>query len=1500
MPISMATKLGIQFARFAAASGNAGSSGLRGALNNAASGSSSATSSWTQGLSSGGASSANGAGIGGAKFHAGRGAHSSFQQSGRALANANASSSNDGSNSVGDDDEDLAAQQARVHRPGQLHRSALIGRHFSQSHVRLVRSKRETYITSLPALQLILPRAERSLVNSSTSPAHVRTLTNDASTEKTLPDNDIAAPVQEKAIQNSQEPYQQSIQVIQKRRHGRSQSMGPTVGRRSGLLQKDGTADLESMLDGIQTKASVQSGSSNPAEKTQEWPSEEEIILLQALNKDDPKRISAAVRTYRQLDRSKQSVFGFNMALKALLRKLFLTAKDDIRDICTTYIQMIETDKQPNELTWELMTIALCANDLYINSGAIESKRTEHDSFDQAFSLFKLAHGSIKDGGYSSVKPYNKLLSCCTIRGDVQRACEVLQQLSLNKHVDPTTETFGHLLQCFAKDTTFIANETEEEKNKRILKSTLQIFESFEKKRIYGNFDNENSLNPAAQIWNSMISIYCDCDDVANAFVLIERMLTDTSAPIPTSSTSEIIITALYRRGESAEAMKWLERIISSQLEAKENNLSEQKPQDARLMPIPMLKLSDLPTRESADVDDMPRAQLLTRSALGLLEVYQEKPLDEERRLNLIKLTGRALYARNNAIVKCRSTDENLASTLLQDSLQMILKHSQVNNVTAKDMMFSTDIVHSSRKLAKTIFFIVWQLFGLRRFQDAASAFTYAVHYFLLDPEVRGRFAEMEESVQVGKVLLYVKDMTMLLLGKGLPWSDIFIQENPMNESELEKNAVQMLIAAVQIIVPAVEPLDSPTISISFRERIVEIYSVARKQIAIEKLPFSPKEWSSLVEIFVSQERRDETKFERESGCLVLLQDLSKLSSEMVKEMDLSGLGSIVLRKYPSEGVALLRAINPSLVEQISAASSESASPSDDISDATAKSDLTTTTMSFESILDGFTSPPSSVGKSFTQQAYPPIQVIDEDFCSELAEQNSGTRRTRYAPAQPPDTDGAFEKLMLSISESGRYPTTRSIGAMMVSAGRSGNLDRIQQLYVIGCHIVASLGGDLDWQHWSWATLENEMITGLAHAGEAKAASDHRHRLINAGHVPTANAYAALVSVVRDTTDDAMIAEELYQESQRLGVEPNVFLYNTVISKLCRARKLERAMQLFDEMRQRGLNPSSVTYGALINGCTRIGDEAKAEELYNLMESDRKFKPQAPPFNTMIQFYVHSLPNRSKALDYYKRMLRHNVSPTAHTFKLLLDAHGTIEPIDIVGMQGIFGRLIADRRINVEGTHWASIITAHGIHCKNLSKASEIFDSIPNHVSTRKSKSKLPDALTYEALLNVFLTHGRLDLMQKYFAKLRQDGIQPTAYLANLMIRGLATTEGEEQKGLQQARDLFGEMHDPPMGVAAFGNHPPNHRHHANGSHTIAHEPNSFNGGLYGFQNVLREPSTFEAMIKVELQYGQKENAVNLLERMKERGYPPALITKASSFITAEEQNLNHQAAAQL
>jgi len=150
-----------------------------------------------------------------------------------------------------------------------------------------------------------------------------------------------------------------------------------------------------------------------------------------------------------------------------------------------------------------------------------------------------------------------------------------------------------------------------------------------------------------------------------------------------------------------------------------------------------------------------------------------------------------------------------------------------------------------------------------------------------------------------------------------------------------------------------------------------------------------------------------------------------------------------------------------------------------------------------------------------------------------------------------------------------------------------------------------------------------------------------------------------------------------------------------------------------------------------------------------------------------------------------------------------MDAYGTIEPVNITATEQTFATLCADKSVRVLGTHWGSLINAYGCVQKDLDRAVEVFESIASHPSTRKGDT-MPDAVSYEALINVFVTLRRTDLIPVYMDRFQSSGVHMTAYIANLLIKGYAAA-GE----LEKARDVFAGLLDPPTGVAASNNHAP-------------------------------------------------------------------------------------------
>jgi len=153
--------------------------------------------------------------------------------------------------------------------------------------------------------------------------------------------------------------------------------------------------------------------------------------------------------------------------------------------------------------------------------------------------------------------------------------------------------------------------------------------------------------------------------------------------------------------------------------------------------------------------------------------------------------------------------------------------------------------------------------------------------------------------------------------------------------------------------------------------------------------------------------------------------------------------------------------------------------------------------------------------------------------------------------------------------------------------------------------------------------------------------------------------------------------------------------------------------------------------------------------------------------------------------------------------KLLLEMYGKTDPVDMESMQKTFDSITANPRIEVQGVHWATLISVYGCTAKDLNRAIGVFESIAQHPSTARSKSRLPDAIVYEALFNVLAFHHRQDLIPSYIRRLEESHVRSTAYVANAIIRGYAAA-GD----IVSARAVFESLEDPPMGVAAPFNRP--------------------------------------------------------------------------------------------
>lgn len=149
-----------------------------------------------------------------------------------------------------------------------------------------------------------------------------------------------------------------------------------------------------------------------------------------------------------------------------------------------------------------------------------------------------------------------------------------------------------------------------------------------------------------------------------------------------------------------------------------------------------------------------------------------------------------------------------------------------------------------------------------------------------------------------------------------------------------------------------------------------------------------------------------------------------------------------------------------------------------------------------------------------------------------------------------------------------------------------------------------------------------------------------------------------------------------------------------------------------------------------------------------------------------------------------------------------MDTHGCLEPIDLPAMEKVFEDLRANSKVALTSGHFASLINAYGCVAKDLDKAIAVFQSIPGYY---KDAPPL-DAIIFEAVINVLVTHRRTDLLPVYVSKMNEEGVHMTAHIANFLIKGYAS-----MGDLDQARSIFESLRDPPSGIAAPNNHAAHH-----------------------------------------------------------------------------------------
>jgi pentatricopeptide repeat protein len=421
-----------------------------------------------------------------------------------------------------------------------------------------------------------------------------------------------------------------------------------------------------------------------------------------------------------------------------------------------------------------------------------------------------------------------------------------------------------------------------------------------------------------------------------------------------------------------------------------------------------------------------------------------------------------------------------------------------------------------------------------------------------------------------------------------------------------------------------------------------------------------------------------------------------------------------------------------------------------------------------------------------------------------------------------------------------------TLGKVISLAGKAHRVDIVTEAFEFAHTTVQEVVPEHEVAFTEWCLILNSMIVAHAFNHNFEKARYYQGELMKLGVAPDSDAFAAyIVNLnVTDTNDEATEALSLFHKSKALGIRPSTFLYNTLISKLAKARRSDDALYYFHEMRVNGVEPSSVTFGTIINACCRVGNEVLAVKYFNEMENDGHFQPRIAPYNTMLQFYVQTKRDRSEALRFYEKMRAQILTPSAHTYKLLMEAYATLEPVDLKAAENILQLITKDGQ-RPTSVHYAALVHAYGCVKQDLQSAINWFY---NAINPEFRNSVTPDETLYQALIEAYVANHNIAECGTIFKHMEENKVKLTVYMANHLIHGW-TIAGN----LEEARRVFD---------------------------SLATDKN----GLYG-----REPSSYEQMTRTYLAMGDRAGALSLVEEMKTKGYPAAVVARVTDILEGGE-----------
>lgn len=247
------------------------------------------------------------------------------------------------------------------------------------------------------------------------------------------------------------------------------------------------------------------------------------------------------------------------------------------------------------------------------------------------------------------------------------------------------------------------------------------------------------------------------------------------------------------------------------------------------------------------------------------------------------------------------------------------------------------------------------------------------------------------------------------------------------------------------------------------------------------------------------------------------------------------------------------------------------------------------------------------------------------------------------------------------------------------------------------------------------------------------------------------------------TDGDMVKAFEVFYEMSEWDLHPDCFSYTTIIGGYCKLWNTKKALEFLGKMLKRGIIPSVVTYTSLIDSWCKSGDIEMAEYMFQKM-TRQGLVPDVVAYNTLMdgygkQGFLH------KAFELLNMMGSANVSPNIVTYNILI--HSLITGGYLNGAKIVLDELIR-RGFSPD------VVTLTNLLDHAVSKKGNFEDAyrVWRYMSEQRVK---PDIVICSALINGYCRARLVDKANDLFCSFINDGLIPDLILYNTLIHGFCS-----------------------------------------------------------------------------------------------------------------------------